>query len=391
MKKAMLLLAILSWLFTGTVLAETVRPKLEISARVWAYYLYDFSWYDSDYDPRSAHNGFNEFELDRAELAFTGWGSPYLSAELRAVTKRVEAFSYEDENGENQTVTPSNYGDFQLLIMHAFIRAHFLDYLNIRAGMIPEPWILTEEQAWPYRFIEDTLSQASASAWNEADIGLEILGDFPKDFGDYHLGIINGEGYDDPETNRYKAGFATIRLAPLAALFGPERFRLAYGVRYEIEDNPPGSAFRSIFTQNALALFSVPDRLWIGAEVYHEGRTYDLHENSTEQLGLSAFFSVRFVDRFWFLGRYDYYDFNLAQNSKDKSRRGSQVADQQLDSDEDAEHLALAGFCYDVASTLKVALTYRVRFWQQAYPDGPKKGDPILPQQIVKASLEFGF
>ena len=118
MRSRIVIILIAVILFGHITLAygERVRPELDVGSRVYASYLYNFSWYDAKADSRSESNGYNRFELDRAELILTGWSSRYLSGELRTEVRRVEAYTVELENGETSRVYPDNYGDFQLIM-----------------------------------------------------------------------------------------------------------------------------------------------------------------------------------------------------------------------------------------------------------------------------------
>ena len=154
MRKAVIITGIFLIIIASAAFAETVRPDMKIGSRVFASYLYDFSWYDSDADPRADENGMNYFELDRAELYLYGWASRLFSAEVRTEARRVESFVYENENGETKRVYPTNWGEFQVIMKHAYVHGHFFPIFNMRAGMIPLPWIAEEELAWKYRFVE---------------------------------------------------------------------------------------------------------------------------------------------------------------------------------------------------------------------------------------------
>ena len=381
---AWLLMASAGW-------AETVRPRIELGSRLFASYFYDFSWYDRDADPRSASNGMNAFELDFAELYLQGWASRSLSAEVRIEARRVQSYTIETEDGETQRVYPDNWGDFQMIMKLGYIYGHILPAFNVRAGLIGMPWIAEEEVAWRYRFVEDTLEMRGSIAWHEADIGLELFGAFPNQYGRYSAGVVNGEGYRQQEDNKYKAGFAMVRLAPFAAFDNARGLTVSAAGRYEVEGDPSGNAYDAVLTGSGILNYQWPDAFSIGVEGIYEAQIVDENWNTAESMVGSIFGSARLVDRLWLIGRFDAYDFNIAQSSSKTSARTSRINDEQLDSDEDAEILALAGLAFEIAPPFRVALSYRIRFWEQTYPDGTQKGDTIAPEQIGKASLEFGF
>jgi len=386
-----ILLALLVLSMATVAMAERVRPNLEVGARVFASYLYNFSFYDSDYDARSGRNGFNRFELDRGELILQGWSSRFLSGELLAEARRVEAYTVELEDGETSRVYPDNYGDFQLLLKHAFIFAHIVPQFNIRAGMIPSPYMAAEDKGWRYRFVEETVTQRGGLGWNEADIGVELTGAFPRGYGQYSLGVMNGEGYRRPEDNKYKALFSLLQLNPFAAFSKGKTFALVYAARYEVEDNPPGPSYDAVLNHLALVSYEVPGIMTFGAEFNYQADYIDDNFTAAEGIFSSVFGSARLVNNLWLLVRGDLYDFNIANSSSKESRRASRITGDNLDSHEDGEILILGGFAYDLSKYFRLALTYRGRFWEQTYPDGQKEGDVILPEHMGKASLEFGF
>ena len=382
---------ILLVVFSAVASAETVRPGIEIGSRIFAHYAYDFSWYDANADARSQDNGANAFELSFAELSLRGWSSRSLAAEVRVEARRIRSYTIELENGETQRVYPDNWGDFEIIMKQAYIKGFIVPAFNVRAGLIGLPWIAEEEFAWRYRFVEDTLEMRAGTAWHQADIGLELLGDFPSGYGRYSAGVVNGESYRHQETNKYKAGFALVRVAPFAAMGAARGLTLSGAARYEVEDDPPGNDYDAVATFGGIVNFALPDNLSLGAEVMNEIQVISENLDLVRALYGSAFGTVRLVERLWAFGRFDLYEYNLAQEAGVGSRRTSQIDGEQLDSDDDGEYMALAGLAYEVAPKFRVALSYRARFWEQTYPDGSKAGSTIAPEHIGKASLEFGF
>ena len=305
--------------------------------------------------------------------------------------RTIETIRYEDENGESQSVRPGNWGEYQLVMKNAYFQGYIHRAFNVRAGMIPIPWIVEEEAGWKYRFVEEPLSSRFGSGWNEADIGVEVHGKFPGQYGEYRAGAANGEGYLRPEDNEYKAGFALIRVAPFAAFESMRGLSIAAAGRYEIADNPPGDAFDALFSPGAILRFEIPDAMVLGLEGLYRARWFQDDAGPSEGVAGSAYASVRLVNRLWGFARYDLYDYNIAQSSGTTSRADSRLSDDALNSNEDIEQLALFGLAYEFAKKFRLAISYRARFWQEEYGSGPEKGALIAPQHIAKASLEFGF
>jgi hypothetical protein len=392
MKRHLLIfLTLLAICAPGAVRAESVRPGLDAFATVYTSYLYDFSWYDSDYDSRSAENGRNLFDLDRAEIGLSGWSSQSLSGQILIEARRVQSIRYEDENGETQTIRPGNWGELQLIMKNAMFQAYIHRGFNIRAGMIPEPWIETEESAWGYRFVEQPLALRFGSGWNEADIGVEINGKFPGAYGGYAVGGNNGEGYQRVEESPSKAGYALLHVAPFAGSKIMRGLTLTGASRFEVIDNPSGNEFHAVLSPGGILRFELPDTFFLGVEGLYRARWFQDDADPNEGLAVSAFGAVRLVQQLWLIARADFYDFDLAQDSGSLSRLESRLDGNSLPSDQDTEQLALIGLAYTFAPKLRLALSYRARFWQEEYTFGPEAGSAIDPQHIGKASLEFGF
>ena len=385
MKKMTVMLLVFLLCGAVVVSAETVRPGLEIGSRVFAYYLYDFSFYP-DSDVRHNRNGRNYFELGRAELRLTGWASRLFYGEVMAEADRVRAFTVEVAEGESKRVEPDNYGNYELILKHAFLQANIDRRFNIRAGAIPEPWIVAEEQFWPYRFVEEPLSIRSGSAWDEADIGVAFLGEFKTYKGGYEIGIINGEGYKKPEDDPNKAGYLALKYRTAAG------FSADLAARFEVVDNPEGNLLHAVATPSLAFGYRWNDRLICGVEGIMESYIRDQDLSNSLAFYGSLFGSVRVAGLTWLILRGDIYDYNLDEDAKMNSRRASRVGGGTMTSDEDREYAAMAGAVWEIDRMLRVGIMYRLRAWQETYPENQKDaGDTIRPEHIAKAAVEFGF
>lgn len=85
----------------------------------------------------------------------------------------------------------------------------------IRVGVQQTPYIDSQEGVYRYRFQGTTFFEREG-AMSSADTGATFHTNFPGNFGDFHVGLFNGEGYAKPEVNDQKALMVRGTIRPLA-------------------------------------------------------------------------------------------------------------------------------------------------------------------------------
>jgi hypothetical protein len=122
----------------------------------------------------------------------------------------------------------------------------------IRFGLTPTPFVEGRDAVYRYRW-QGPLMPEREGLISSSDVGIAFHTSFPNSYGDAQVSLLNGEGYQHPETNNQKALQGRVTLRPLAqaesallqafrvTLFydhdhymrDAERTRGIYGVSYE--------------------------------------------------------------------------------------------------------------------------------------------------------------
>ena len=99
----------------------------------------------------------------------------------------------------------STEGDYEVRLKHGFLT--FKDYpfkdLNILFGQADLPWVPYEEDLWGYR-VQGTIFPDREGLLTSTDLGIGVKGKLFNEILDLHLALVNGEGWNDPEQNKYK-------------------------------------------------------------------------------------------------------------------------------------------------------------------------------------------
>jgi hypothetical protein len=96
----------------------------------------------------------------------------------------------------------------------------------VRLGVQQTPFIDYEENIYRYRFqgtvfVErEAIGNSTGNNLTSADTGVSFHSNLPNNFGDFHVGVYNGEGYTKPEVNQEKALQVRGTIRPLARTNG---------------------------------------------------------------------------------------------------------------------------------------------------------------------------
>ena len=72
----------------------------------------------------------------------------------------------------------------------------------IRFGLAETPWLDFEESVNRYRVQGTMFSEREGLIPGSADFGAGYFSPLPGNFGEFHFGVYNGEGFTQPEANR---------------------------------------------------------------------------------------------------------------------------------------------------------------------------------------------
>jgi hypothetical protein len=156
---------------------------------------------------------FNEFEFDRI----------YFITYMR-LTDRLR-LRYTMEGARRDAA-----GDFDVATKHFYLEASKFPFESSRVlvGLADLPWVAYEEGIWGYRF-QGTVFPDREGYLTSTDLGLGWKVDLPKKSGDFHLSVVNGEGWIKPEGGRYKDAHLRFTLSPFRSGRAKNIFVGAFG------------------------------------------------------------------------------------------------------------------------------------------------------------------
>ena len=151
----------------------------------------------------------NRFDIDRAYLNFRAAAGSRDSV-------RVTADVFQQRDPANDDFYTGWAVRFKYAYLnHQFVRGNSNEYrVYGRIGMLQTVIVEKEEQYW-----NRGLSQASveqAGYFNSADVGAAASVSLPNRLGEVYATIVNGNGYDERETDRFKDYQARISISPWA-------------------------------------------------------------------------------------------------------------------------------------------------------------------------------
>jgi hypothetical protein len=183
-------------------------PSIRIGATIFTNYTYqtrpDITDADGNVVDRSA------FDVGRAYLNITGNIS------------HVVAFRITPDITRETSPTPSLNGSLVFRIKYAFAQFNLDDWMTrgswARVGIQQTPWVDFEEGIYRYRFQGTVFAERVPlpTSLSSSDAGASFHYNLPKNYGDFHVGVYNGENYGKPEVNDQKAFQFRGTVRPLA-------------------------------------------------------------------------------------------------------------------------------------------------------------------------------
>ena len=128
--------------------------------------------------------------------------------ELRRNYVQVKAYLFDDPKSYMRVTLDAKQnpnldkGSMDVRVKYAFLYLDdILPYTGVEIGLAHRPWLDYEEhQGWWYRCIDETFNESHQGAhlWNSADFGFNLKTKTP--YFTSEVGIFNGEGYHEIET-----------------------------------------------------------------------------------------------------------------------------------------------------------------------------------------------
>jgi hypothetical protein len=151
----------------------------------------------------------NRFDIDRVYLTFRTTAGEHVAV-------RVTADIFRQANAANAGF----YAGWAYRLKYAYAQWDFLRggaadlRANARLGMLHTVIIDYEEGYWPRGIAQVALERAGY--FSSADLGAATTLSFPNKLGEIYATATNGNGYTQPETDRFKDYAARLTLTPLA-------------------------------------------------------------------------------------------------------------------------------------------------------------------------------
>jgi len=169
-------------------------PSVKVGAVIYADYTYQQSPKIQDSDNNSVN--LSSFNVTRSYINITGQISHIVAFRITPdIARETSSFS-------------NISGSLEFRIKYAYAQFNLDDWMPkgtwARLGIQQTPLLDYEEGIYRYRFQGTTFTEREGF-YNSADGGASFHLNFPSNYGEVHVGIFDGEGYNKAEVNDQKA------------------------------------------------------------------------------------------------------------------------------------------------------------------------------------------
>ena len=155
--------------------------------------------YDAELANRS---GYNTFDVTRAYLNVTAQIAKNVRFRFTPDIKRVT----------DSTLA----GSLVVRVKYAYAQIDNVGPRSwVRMGAHQTPWLDFEESINRYRVQGQMFAEREGLIPGSSDFGASYFAALPSNYGEFHVGVYNGEGYAQPEANKYKSVQGRFTLRPL--------------------------------------------------------------------------------------------------------------------------------------------------------------------------------
>jgi hypothetical protein len=258
-------------------------PSVKVGVTIFADYTYADSPKATNADG-STYNP-NQFNLGRSYVNVTGQFSHLLSFRITTDLTR--------ETGTGSSLN----GSYTIRMKYGFAQLNLDDSLPkgswVRFGLQQTPYIDYEEGVYRYRFQSPTFVDRDGYL-PSSDLGLSGHLSLPDNYGDVHLGVYNGEGYNHPEVNDQKSVQirASFRPAPSVPVLKGWRLTVYYDADHAASNQDRKrligeTTFESSFLNAGFSYLQPKDQASPGA-VEVTGQEYSVWATPRTSFGLEA-------------------------------------------------------------------------------------------------------
>jgi hypothetical protein len=175
-------------------------PSIKIGVVFYGDYTYTQSPQQKDADGNTIN--LSQFNVGRSYINITGNISHLVAFRITPdVTRESGLLSL----GSGSSVSSDS---LVFRIKYAFAQFNFDDWMTkgswARLGIQQTPWVDFEENIYRYRF-QGTVFSEREGFLSSSDAGASFHYNLPSNYGDFHIGVYNGETYSKVEVNDQKA------------------------------------------------------------------------------------------------------------------------------------------------------------------------------------------
>jgi hypothetical protein len=182
-------------------------PSIKIGAVIFADYTFQSTPAVTDADGNSIKS--NSFNVSRAYINVTGNISHVVAFRITPDVTRMTS--------SGTGVSTSLDGSLAYRLKYAYAQINLDDWMPkgtwVRFGIQQTPFIDFLESIYRYRF-QGTVFPEREGYIASADAGITFHSAFPNNYGDFHVGVYNGENYNKAEANDQKAIMARVSFRP---------------------------------------------------------------------------------------------------------------------------------------------------------------------------------
>lgn len=267
--------------------------------------------YQAGQENNGADN-YNQFSVARGYLTVKKKINDLLSS-------RITLDTHQDSTGDMKVRVKYVYADFKL---PEFV---FVTKPHMEFGLVHTPWLDFEEHIDYYRML-DTMFLERIGLFNSADFGLTFAGYFageldndyqktvhnkyPGRYGSFAIGIYNGGGYHEEETNQNKSiqTRVTVRPIPDSAPGLQVSQLIIFG-----KGNNSGTLNDINDWQTLATMLSYENKMMTltGTYVMGYGNKSGSVSDQNDYSGISLFGAGKLTDNWRVIGRFDSFDPNI--------------------------------------------------------------------------------
>jgi hypothetical protein len=224
------------------------KPSINVGAVLFADYQYQNKPTITDSDGNTVN--LSQFEVTRGYINITGNISHLISFRI---TPDVTRYSQTGNSLDGSMVFRLKYAYFSLSLDDWLPKGSW-----IRFGEGQTPYIDNFEQTYHYRFQGSTFTDREGYL-TTSDFGASFHLAFPKNYGDIHVGMYNGEGYAKAEVNDQKAYEVRLGVRPLPtnAILKGWKLNAFYDDDHSVQNAPRTRAVYNTTFEHQFVIFGV--------------------------------------------------------------------------------------------------------------------------------------